>query len=219
MINTSNIVSRGGDSNNGAGSLHFYVVPRHWFQNAWPYLNYARPSNNNHPNNNNNNNVQHNASWKTGLGSMENEPLLKPLSYADVGKTNAPRQLLPNKRYIRDYVLVGPSVWLLLKQKFGVDKEVALSCVPKRQNGATTIVVGDQSIPILHTGRFPYEALLLQQQQDETEDGRDLVETNKKSSSNHWIRDDDEIDDNDDDDKEMEDVNMMVRGSLTTMVS
>ena len=77
-----------------------------------------------------------------------------------------------------DYFLLGPSVWLLLKQKFGTDdielgrpvvfhnaeqSTLAVALDPQPQNGSSTANSPSQNkqlIPIPPGGHFPYKQLI-----------------------------------------------------------
>ena len=63
-----------------------------------------------------------------------------------------------------DYVLVGPNVWLLLKQKFGFDTDIKLPLIHSAADGPGSRVyvqlTACASTPIPLSGRFPYENYL-----------------------------------------------------------
>jgi hypothetical protein len=81
-------------------------------------------------------------------------------------------QLRTGLAHAKDFFLLGPSAWQMLKHKFGYDQEIRLKCAFVEQPNGTTLAVilypadvaaGSAALhqPIPPTGRFGYESLLL----------------------------------------------------------
>jgi hypothetical protein len=90
--------------------------------------------------------------WREELGEVKLRALLA------VGTTQTP-QLNSQYTYLRDYVLIGPNVWFLLKEKFGSDGELKLPVVVDGggESGLAIPTSVSDLVPLPATGRFPYE--------------------------------------------------------------
>ena len=159
-------------------SLKFYIVPKSWFLKAWPLLTAKT-----HHNINN--------GWRESIGRIQNGELLnveREVSSSEDENATADRQKkrfeqlhlrMQNNRqrvmktgleHTKDYFFIGPSAWLLVKEKFGYDGyELARSCSSSIVNGARTIAIqllaeesdgSATSITIPPSGRFAYEKIL-----------------------------------------------------------
>jgi hypothetical protein len=127
-------------------ALSYYVMPFPWMKMAWDMMmmndqgedcvSSSRGSKN----------------WREALGQVKLGPLLT------LDKTHPP-QLNSQFTYKRDYVLIGPNLWLLLKEKFGSDGEVKFPVVVDSggESGLVVPTSASDFVPLPATGRFPYE--------------------------------------------------------------
>ena len=130
--------------------------------------------------------------WRENVGSIRNAELLSTNHTVSSDEEGTERgngkpttngnsqQQVPPSHSLRtdlkhgvDYFLLGPSAWLLVKEKFGYDKEIGWPCVYHSTNestlsvaigaigGASTNQAAHQNfIPIPPAGYFPYQQLL-----------------------------------------------------------
>ena len=155
-------------SANSLESLKFYVVTSSWFAKAWPIL-MEKPSNCN--------NVvtdqQYGDNWKEYIGRIYNEELV----HQRMGdKSSVIIRMKLGLVHTKDFFLLGPQSWMLVKQKFGYDIELFRCCkkLVSPQNGASQgqielaftpeeIENNNNIVPsvvIPPTGRFPYEMVI-----------------------------------------------------------
>ena len=160
--------------------LSFYVIAGSWFRKAWPLL--MTRSDVNIP-----------EDWREQIGRVQNQELISvehAISSSDEeDSSNVPTGQRQKKRFERlhrkmarsqqksvmrsgmvhmeDYFLLGPSAWMLVKEKFGFDGiELARPCVlwgPHRLHLAIRLEEGEserKAILIPDTGRFQYERVL-----------------------------------------------------------
>lgn len=168
--------------------LTFYMVSSSWLVKAWPMLS-AHPGAN-PPDDEGMNDDD----WREKVGKIQNSDLLswdRAVSSSDEeggenGKSKPPKVMKQQKppdscplrsdlRHGEDYFLLGPRVWLLLKEKFGSDdvelghpvvfheagdSTLAVAIDHQRQNGSSTGNPSKQYIPIPAAGHFPYHDLI-----------------------------------------------------------
>lgn len=174
--------------------LTFYMVPSSWLVKAWPMLS-AGSSSSCPPSNGNG--ASGDEKWRERVGIIQNGELLswdRAVSSSDeeggengnskptkLRKHQKPPDSCPLRSDLRhgeDYFLVGPSIWFLVKEKFGTDDvELGRPCVfhnaeestlavavdPQPQNGSNTTKSSSQNkqlIPIPPAGHFPYDKLI-----------------------------------------------------------
>lgn len=163
-------------------SLQYFVVPASWFIKARPLLTTRSP-----------NGIQE--EWRDHIGRIQNAELLdqnaqNAVSSSDEDDTNSPDrqkerfekmhlQMARNRQqsvmrsgltHTKDYFFLGPSAWMLVKEKFGFDgHELGRYCVfTGTGNNVLAIqlqeseVEENQSrlIPIPASGRFAYENIV-----------------------------------------------------------
>jgi hypothetical protein len=178
--------------------LTFYMVPSSWMVKAWPMLD-ARPTTVV------SSTRDDYGKWRENVGVIQSRELLSTnhtVSSDEEGTENGNRkpssgttqQLAPQSVSLRtdlnhgvalradlkhgiDYFLLGPSAWLLVKEKFGFDKEIGRPCVSTTTNDNTlSVAVYTQQpanggapnnqaaqhslIPIPPAGYFHYQQLL-----------------------------------------------------------
>jgi hypothetical protein len=126
-------------------AIAYYVMPTAWMQAAWgTIMPVHSPGTSEEPRV-----VSEN--WRVHLG---------PVSVGRLLNVNPPPpRLFHHLVYGGDYVLVGPNLWLLLKEKFGSDTELRLP-VTRSDAGETGLAVrasGTVLIALPATARFPYE--------------------------------------------------------------
>lgn len=167
--------------------LTFYMVPSAWLVKAWPMLS-ATPASKPPPNGIGG--VDDDDKWRERLGIIQNASLLAwdhAVSSSDEeggenGSSKSPsakkQQQPPDGTPLRrdlshgeDYFLLGPSLWFLVKEKFGTDDVVlGRPCVFHNAEESTLAVAIDQPaesgsskkqlIPIPPAGYFPYNKLI-----------------------------------------------------------
>ncbi|GKY92843.1 hypothetical protein MPSEU_000253900 [Mayamaea pseudoterrestris] len=158
----------------------WYVVPSAWMRKAVSFLLAVNPQ------------AQPPATWRQDL-AIENKHLVAGVNLPHSGTNGDQRQQFEQKNALlselkhknkqeqqsaslrlksnsvhgRDFVLLGPSAWLLCRKKFGFDYEVACPTLVSRSDPRQQLVVsvplaGDEviKIPFPTTGRFPVEALV-----------------------------------------------------------
>lgn len=172
--------------------LTFFLVPSTWLLKAWPMLS---AGDSNPPSNGNGGSVDE--KWRERVGMIQNGELLswdRAVSSSDEeggenGNSKPPKlrkqQKPPDACPLRsdlahgeDYFLLGPSAWLLVKEKFGSDEvELGRPCVfhnteesllavamDQPQNGSSNTAASSsqnkQLIPIPPAGYFPYGRLI-----------------------------------------------------------
>jgi hypothetical protein len=180
--------------------LTFYMVPSSWLAKAWPMLD-ARPTTVVSTA------VDDYGKWRENVGIIQTSELLstnhtvssdeegtengnrKPANGTNLSQQQAPQSvslrtdlkhglaLRAGLKHGVDYFLLGPSTWLLVKEKFGFDKEIGRPCVFHSTNYSTLSVAVDKQqptnggtpnnqatqhslIPIPPAGYFPYKQLL-----------------------------------------------------------
>lgn len=163
-----------------AESLKFYIVPRSWVLKAWPLLT-ARSHDD----------VKE--GWRENIGRIQNSELMNVDHEVSSSDEEAPIEDQHQKRleklhdrmaknrsegvmkagleHMKDYFFLGPSAWMLLKEKFGSDGyELARPCVatgssqnplaiqlqPEESVGSTAMLI---NIP--PSGRFANEKIML----------------------------------------------------------
>ena len=132
-------------SDTDMAAIAYYVMPTAWMQAAWDTIMPVHsPGTSEEPRV-----VSEN--WRVHLG---------PVSVGRLLNVNPPPpRLFHHLVYGSDYVLVGPNLWLLLKEKFGSDTELRLP-VTRSDAGETGLAVrasGTVLIALPATARFPYE--------------------------------------------------------------
>jgi hypothetical protein len=143
-------------SDGDMAAIYYYVMPTSWMQAAWDaiMLPAARtlllgtsPA------------VQAapqpqqvlSENWRVHLG---------PVGVGKLLNVNPPPpRLFPHAHFRRDFVLVGPNLWLLLREKFGSDAELRLPVTlnDRAESGLAVRASGHQLIELPGSGRFPYE--------------------------------------------------------------
>jgi hypothetical protein len=162
-------------------SLQYFVVPASWFLKARPLLTTRSP-----------NGIQE--EWRDQIGMIQNVELLdqnaqNAVSSSDEDDTNSPE--IQKKRFeklhlqtrnrkqsvmrsglthTKDYFFLGPSAWMLVKEKFGFDgHELGRYCVfTGTGNHVLAIQLQEPEveehqsrlIPIPPSGRFAYEKIV-----------------------------------------------------------
>jgi hypothetical protein len=189
-------------------SLKFYIVPASWFLKAWPLLTARSPDG-----------VQE--GWRESVGRIQNAELMnveREVSSSDDegdGSLNAAERQkkrfeqlhlrMATKRqqsnmkqgmvHKNDYFFLGPSSWMLVKEKFDFDgHELGRSCVStgSSQNTLAIKLQPEESednkpllIDIPASGRFAYEKVLPKEESSksavvpEEEDGVPPEQTEK----------------------------------------
>jgi hypothetical protein len=187
--------------------LTFYMVPLSWLAKAWPMLD-ARSTMNVSASGRASRDDY--GKWRENVGIIKASELLSThhnhtVSSDEEGTENGNRKpvngtsqqqqqqqappsvsLRPDLKHGVDYCLLGPSVWFLVKEKFGYDKEIGRPCVFHTTNDSTLAVAIDNQnqqqqqqqptnggnpgnqvashkhnlIPIPLAGYFPYKQLL-----------------------------------------------------------
>jgi hypothetical protein len=165
-----------------AESLKFYIVPKSWVFKAWPLLT-ARSHDD----------VEE--GWRENVGRIQNAELMNVDHEVTSSDEDAPAEDQQKKRleklhlrmakngsqgtmkngleHMKDYFFVGPSAWMLVKEKFGFDGyELARPCVAtgSSQNPLAIQLKPDESdghtaklIDIPPSGRFANEKVMLNQ--------------------------------------------------------
>jgi hypothetical protein len=174
---------------NSLEDLRFFIVPASWFPKAWPLLTARSPDG-----------VQE--GWRELIGRIQNSELMnveREVSSSDdddEGDSNLSIAERSKKRFSllhsrmarnrqqpimrrglahqRDYFFLGPSAWMLVKEKFGFDGyELSRSCVftGTSQNTVAIQLEAAESeddkpmlIDIPPSGRFAYEKVVLKQE-------------------------------------------------------
>jgi hypothetical protein len=175
---------------NSLEDLRFFIVPASWFLKAWPLLTARSPDS-----------VQE--GWREHIGRIQNSELMnveREVSSSDDddddGDSNLSAAERSKKRFSllhsrmarnmqqsimrrglahkRDYFFLGPSSWMLVKEKFGFDGyELSRSCVftGTSQNTVAVQLEAAESeddkpmvIDIPPSGRFAYEKVVPQQE-------------------------------------------------------
>lgn len=181
-------------TSSSVSGLQFYMVPSAWLVKAWPMLSALSsppgPPSNGHGGSGD-------EKWRERVGIIQVGELLswdRAVSSSDEeggdnGQSKPPKlrkhQKPPDSCPLRndmthgeDFFLIGPSVWLLLKQKFGTDdvelgrpvvfhsaeqSTLAVALDPEPANGSSTTKSSSQNkqlIPIPPGGHFPYKQLI-----------------------------------------------------------
>lgn len=131
-------------SEHDLAAVSYYVMPTPWMRAAWDEIMPTEPfgdaAQRIPPEN-----------WREILGPVGVGRLLNV--------SPPPPRLFANAVYRRDYVLVGPNLWLLLKEKFGSDTELRLPVTihEAAESGLAVRASGAQLIEVPATARFPYE--------------------------------------------------------------
>lgn len=163
--------------------LKFYIVPKSWFLKAWPLLTAQTHDN-----------IKD--GWREEIGTIHVGELTnveREVSSSDdesaerqkkrfeqlhlrMAKSRQQAVMKTGLEHTKDYFFLGPSAWLLVKEKFGFDGyELARYCV---SNGASVLSVQLQAeesegntatlIEIPPSGRFAYEKILLDDNNDKS---------------------------------------------------
>jgi ubiquitin carboxyl-terminal hydrolase 4/11/15 len=85
---------------------------------------------------------------------------VSPASVRNDGSDLSTLRLLPGILHEVDFYFLGPSAWLLTKQKFGHDAEIKCPVQIKHHNVLAVEIEKDNSVLIPPTGRFRYEQSL-----------------------------------------------------------
>lgn len=165
----------------GEDLLNFYIVPASWFRKAFPILTARSPDG-----------ISNN--WREQIGAISNMELIniverevssddeetkKPIGVSDVQKKrfeSMHRRIVQNRQqstmkaglvHKKDFFFLGPSAWMLVKEKFDFDGyELSRPVVPtgNSQNPVAIQLREEESdgnvvnlIEIPGSGRFAYE--------------------------------------------------------------
>ncbi|CAB9501278.1 terminal hydrolase 4 [Seminavis robusta] len=181
--------------------LTFYMVPSSWMMKAWPMLDAVAADNGS-------SGVDDDGKWRESVGPVQTIELLscdhtvssdeegggtvngncnKPTNGGSTQQQSSNSVSL--KRDLKhgvDFFLLGPNAWLLVKAKFGSDKEIVKPCVfhqteesmiavaidsSSQNGGSSSTGAGHQNlVPVPPGGYFPYKKLLeeLEGDSDET---------------------------------------------------
>jgi hypothetical protein len=140
-------------SDNDMAAIYYYVMPTSWMQAAWDaiMLPAARTLLGISPAPPQQQQQVLSENWRVHLG---------PVGVGKLLNVNPPPpRLFPHAHFRRDFVLVGPNLWLLLREKFGADAELRLPVTlnGRAESGLAVRASGNQLIELPGSGRFPYE--------------------------------------------------------------
>ena len=171
--------------------LHFYVVPTKWMQKAWPLLSGKSTQITNvdaavekigpvevanllvldhqisdeedeTAQKHNKTVVLHELQQKRNFASTIEDP-----SSSSIQHHRSPEKLRSHVQHAKDFLLLGPTAWRMVKQKFGYDHKVTCNCefieTPEGTSLAVILLYDENKtlrVPIPPSGRFPYASFL-----------------------------------------------------------